>query len=160
MSGHKSSIEREVPSGRPLCAVPASSVEALASGDHIILVTSEEPYRPCYQSALVVETDRKRGRILVIRNGKEGANKDWIHFSPFHQVHIVQYTVCRYSDEEAIRRAEQRVKWGECYFHPLYNNSHHFTSWAKTGRELPLSNIIKDLEYAGIYYYCSIFGSS
>ncbi len=153
----ESAFVREEHPGRPVCAVPVVSVEGLATGDHVILETSLEPYRPCYQSGLVVEIDVRRGRVLLIRNKKEGVSKEWVLFQSFHKVNIVQYTLCQYAEEEAIGRAEHRVKWEESLYHPLFNNSHHLVTWAKTGREYPLTEIIKDFEYTGKHaqYRCS-----
>ena len=145
-------VREELP-GRPVCAVPVVSVEGLAPADHVILETTQEPYRPCYQSGLVVETDVQKGRMLLVRNKKEGVSKEWVLFESFHQVYIVQYTLCRYLDEEAIGRAEQRFRWEESLYHPLFNNSHHLVTWAKTGREYPLTETIKELEYAGEHIY-------
>ncbi len=143
-------IERDALPGRPVCAVPVVSVQGLATGDHVILETSEQPYRSCYQSGLVVEIDVQGGRVLLIRNKKEGVGKEWVLFQSFHKVYIVQYTLCRYSEGEAIGRAVQRVAWQDSLYHPLLNNSHHLVTWAKTGRENPLSNVLKDLEYTGL----------
>ena len=68
-------------------------------------------------------------------------------------LYIIKYSDCceylhyRYTDDEAVTRAEQRLKWGEKKYHCLYNNSHHFVTWAKTGRESSLADIIESLTY-------------
>ena len=61
--------------------------------------------------------------------------------------HCSEYSHCRYTDDQAVTRAEQRLEWGEEEYHCLYNNSHHFVTWAKTGRESSLADIIESLTY-------------
>jgi hypothetical protein len=40
----------------------------------------------------------------------------------------------------------------EKQYHPLFNNSHFFVSWSKTGKQYPLSVIIQNLLYdEGMY---------
>ena len=50
-----------------------------------------------------------------------------------------------YSSDEAVQRALERLN-ENCY-HALYNNSHHFVTLAKTGRENPLTEIIESLTH-------------
>ena len=61
--------------------------------------------------------------------------------------HCCEYSHYRYTDDEAVTRAAQRLKWGEKDYHCFYNNSHHFVTWAKTGRESSLADIIESLTY-------------
>ena len=84
-------------------------------------------------------------RIHVIKNSSDGVKTEWLDFSDSH--FIVEYSHCRYTDDEAVERAEQRLEWGENRYHCLYNNSHHFVTWAKTGRENALADIIESLTY-------------
>ena len=71
----EASVQREALSGRPVCAVQVISVDGLAAGDHVILVSTQEPYRQCYQSGLVVEADMKRGRVLLVGNIRRGEER-------------------------------------------------------------------------------------
>ena len=83
--------------------------------------------------------------INVIMNSNEGVIKQGMWLNYFEDFNIVVYSHCHYTDEEAVERAEQRLKWGEKCYDCLNNNSHHFVTWAKTGRENPLTDIIESL---------------
>ena len=56
---------------------------------------------------------------------------------------------CRFSNEESVERAKRRCEWKEDAFHPIFNNSHFFASWAKTGLEYPLTDLLLQLELEG-----------
>ena len=87
-------------------------------------------------------------RIHVIKNSSNGVKTEWLNFTDFtNSQFIVVYTHCRYTDDEAVERAEQRLQWGEKCYNCLNNNSHHFVTWAKTGRENPLADIVESLTY-------------
>ena len=144
--------------GRPLRAVSAKSLDR---GDHIIYQVTEEPYRACYESALVSSV--REDQITLLKNTQEGGDLQedgvtrgggvtqvQVSFSDLKEPHIIQYTEGLSSNKEAIDRAEQRLKWGEKRHHVLYNNSHHFVTWAKTGKENPLTEITKELQYEGM----------
>ena len=135
----------EDPPGVPLYPIPLSEAkDALKRGAHLVYQVCREPYRPCYRSALVLEVKDKK--IHVIKNCEDGVKtKEELDFTDSH--FIVVYSHCHYTDDEAVERAEQRLKWGENRYHCLNNNSHHFVTWAKTGRENPLADIIESLTY-------------
>ena len=84
-------------------------------------------------------------RIHVIKNSEDGVETEWLDITDSHL--IVAYSHCRYTDDEAVERAEQRLKWGENCYHCLNNNSHHFVTWTKTGRENALADIVESLTY-------------
>ena len=137
-------IRREDLPGIPLCSIPLSDPrEQLKPGAHLVYQVCGEPYRPCYRSALIVGVDGTS--INVIMNSNEGVITQGIWLNYFEDFNIVVYSQCRYTDDEAIERAEQRLQWGEKCYHCLNNNSHHFVTWAKTGRENPLADIIESL---------------
>ena len=135
----------EDPPGVPLYRIPLSEAkDALKRGAHLVYQVCGEPYRPCYRSALVLEVEDKK--IHVIKNCEDGVKtKEHLDFTDGQ--FIVVYSHCHYTDDEAVERAEQRLKWGENRYHCLNNNSHHFVTWAKTGRENPLADIIESLTY-------------
>ena len=142
---------REEIAGRPLRAVSAENVDR---GDHIIYQITEEPYRAYFESALVscVRADQ----IELLKNTRAheghmgGVTREWVQFSRLKHPHIIQYSPGLYSSDEAIERAEKRLEWKEECHHALYNNSHHFVTLAKTGKENPLAEITKDLLYEGM----------
>ena len=142
-----SGVIYEAPPGVPLYPIPINEAkDQLKRGAHLVYQVCGEPYRPCYRSALVVEVEDTR--IYAIKNSSDGVKDEWLDFtdSDFSQF-IVVYSHCCYTDEEAVERAQQRLLWGEKCYHCLNNNSHHFVTWAKTGRENPLADIIETLTH-------------
>ena len=130
--------------GVPLNLIPLNQAGyEFKRGAHVLSQVCKEPYRPCYRSALVLKVEKTR--IHVIKNSEDGVKTEWLNFTDSH--FIVVYSHCRYKDDEAVKRAEQRLRWGEKCYHCLNNNSHHFVTWAKTGRENPLADIIESLTY-------------
>ena len=141
---HLALIREDLP-GVPLHPMPVNDTKnLLRHGDHLIYQVCGKPYRPCYKSALVLTAENTK--IQVIMNSSEGIIKKWLDYSD--NFYIVKYSHCRYTNEKAVERAKRRQTWGEikCY-HCLYNNSHHFVTWAKTGREHSLADIIESLTY-------------
>ena len=133
-------VTREDPLGVPLYHVPVGEITDLQCGDHILYQVCREPYRACYRSALVLTVEE--ARIHVVMNSTDGVKEEW--FDSFEDLYVVKYSDC-YSNDEAVRRAMQRLEWEENCYHCLYNNSHHFVTLAKTGRENPLTEIIESL---------------
>ena len=127
----------------PIPLNQARDLKLLKRGAHLVYQVCEEPYRPCYMSALVVRVDGTR--IHMIMNSRDGVKTELLEGT--ENVYIVIYSHCRYKDDEAVERAEQRLKWSENCYHCLNNNSHHFVTWAKTGRENPLADIVESLTY-------------
>jgi hypothetical protein len=64
-------------------------------------------------------------------------------FQEFNSLHKVKY-LGGYSSEEAIERAKRRLS--EKYYHGLFNNSHHFVTFAKTGLEYSLAELVYGLQ--------------
>ena len=131
--------------GVPLHPIPLNQAgDVFKRGAHLLYQVCREPYRPCYRSALVLKVEDKR--IHVIKNSSDGVTETkWLDFTDSQ--FIVAYSHCCYTDDEAVSRAEQRLRWGEKCYHSLNNNSHHFVTWAKTGRENPLADITESLTY-------------
>lgn len=138
---------REVSPGVPLYYVPVSEVTDLQPGDHILYQVCGEPYRACYTSAMVVTVEE--AEIYVVMNSSDGVKKE--RFESFENLYTVQYSSPCYSSDEAVRRALERLN-ENCY-HALYNNSHHFVTLAKTGRENPLTEIIESLTHHGGMFF-------
>ena len=134
----------EDPPGVPLYHEPVQDVANLERGDHILYQVCQEPYSACYCSALA--TDVGETRIRVVMNSIDGVKEEWLDFFDFTNFYLVKYSHC-YSSDEAVQRAMQRLNWNEKLYHYLYNNSHHFVTLAKTGRENPLTEIIDSLTY-------------
>ena len=134
----------EDPPGVPLYPIPINEAnDLLKCGAHLVYQVCGKQYRPCYRSALVLEVKDKK--IHVIKNSEDGVKTEDLDFTDGQ--FIVAYSHCCYKDNEAVERAQQRLNWGENRYHCLNNNSHHFVTWAKTGRENPLADIIESLTY-------------
>ena len=107
------------------------------------------------------------GKMSVITNSVIGVTKKEVYFDELQNVHKVEYDSCRYSGEESIERAKRRFKLKEKSYHALYNNSHFFVTWCKTGREYPLTDILVEISQGKcrsiimcrcMYIYIYIFG--
>ena len=151
--------------------------DLLKPGAHLVYKVCQEPCRPCYRSALVVKVEGTKIHVIMntsecdktehdktehdkTEHGKtecdkteqKGVKAECLECSRT-DLYIIKYSHCyeyshyRYTDDEAVTRAGQRLEWGEEEYHCLYNNSHHFVTWAKTGRESSLADIIESLTY-------------
>lgn len=147
-------VIREDPPGVPLYHVPISDVADLKRGDHILYQVCQEPYSACYRSALV--TDIEETKIHVVMNSSDGVKEERLDFFHFKNFYLIKYSHC-YSSDEVVQRAMQRLEWNENCYHCLYNNSHHFVTLAKTGRENPLTEIIESLMHQGGKFCSTLF---
>ena len=129
--------------GRPLRTVPVTRPASIATGDHIIFqINSSNKYRPMYRSALVESTSD--GNVRFIAYTSDGLQRQVQPFTSFKSLHKVDYTFGAMSGDVAVNKAKERL--GECYYHGLFNNSHHFVSWAKTGLEYSLTDLVHGVE--------------
>lgn len=125
-----------------------NSLSDVRKGDHIIHCVTKFPYRPMFQSALVIDSSDEEDTILIIRNSMNGIEENTFAFNSIQFPYKVIYdceAVELFNGDEAIQRARNRRQMGETRDHycPLFNNSHHFVTWAKSGSEYPLSDIIQ-----------------
>ena len=130
-------------SGRPLCTVPVNRPSDISEGDHILYRVSDDNYRPTYQSALIERKLSSEGSFRLIVYAPEGVDYRVQTFQEFNSLHKVKY-VGGYSSEEAIERARKRLR--ETHYHGLFNNSHHFITFAKTGLEYSLTELVYGLQ--------------
>ncbi len=114
----------------------------LNQGDHILFRTpdSHPPLRPLYQSALVTVTEKND--IGIISYARGGLYEDCVRFDTFVKLHRVNYSKCKYSAKMSVSRAKWRLRSGEDHYHVIYNNSHFLVTWAKTGSEYLLYDVI------------------
>lgn len=139
--------EREPLSGQPNFVIHVDSAKTLAPGDHILLQITKSVYRKVFRSGLVTKIDLTSGKLYIeyFTNKEEGVVKKCAPFEKLQCLYKVQYSACRYSTEESLLRAEGRIN--EEHYHSLNNNSHFFVTWCKTGREQPMTDILRGLEY-------------
>ena len=140
---------REPIPGQPLFAILMESTsDQLQTGDHILYQSSKPPFRIMYRSALITEIQGTGSNLKVsfITNVPEiGVTQKQVYFDELKSLHKLVYDTCRYSSEESIDRARQRLKLKEKCYHALYNNSHFFVTWCKTSREYPLADILEQI---------------
>lgn len=130
--------------GRPLRTVPVAVPSVISKGDHVLfLINSDDVYRPVYRSALV-ESVSSYGEVEMISYTPQGVQRQTQKFHTFKSLHKVDYTTDAYDGVIAVKKARQRL--GECHYHGLFNNSHHFVSWAKTGLEYSLADLVHGIE--------------
>jgi hypothetical protein len=131
--------------GRPLCTVPVNRPSDISEGDHILYRVNGvcEEYRPTYQSALIEKKLSGEGSFRLIVYAPKGVKYRVCKFQVFNSLHKVKY-VGGYSSEEAIERAKRRLN--EKHYHGLFNNSHHFVTFAKTGLEYSLAELVYGLQ--------------
>ena len=87
-------------------------------------------------------------KIYVVTNSSDGVKEEWLE--SFENLYKVEYSPCLYSSDEVVDRAMERLN-ENCY-HCLFNNSHHFVTLAKTGRENPLTEIIESLTHQEVRF--------
>ena len=142
---------REPVSGQPLFATLIEAHGQLQAGDHILYQSSKPPFRMMYRSALVCDIQSSDGdlQLSVITNVPTiGVTQNPVHFKMFEngfKLHRVEYDTCSYSNKESIKRAKSRLKLREKCYHALFNNSHFFVTWCKTGREYPLTDLLEEI---------------
>lgn len=87
-----------------------------------------------------------KSEVSIISYSRAGIYEDGMEFGAFSHVYRVEYTRCRYSEQRAVSRARWRLREaGEEHHHTLYNNSHFFVTWAKTGSEFMLYDIVNGI---------------
>ena len=128
--------------GRPLCTIPVNRPSGISEGDHILYRVNSDEYQPTYQSALI-ESKLCEGDFRLIVYAPEGVEYRVRKVQEFNSLHKVKY-VGGYSSELAIERAKKRL--GEEHYHGLFNNSHHFVTFAKTGSEYSLTELVYGLQ--------------
>ena len=135
---------------RPLRTLPVDGPSNISKGDHILYqVNSTASCRAVYRSALI-ENISASGNISIITYTPKGVQCHDQQFHLFKSLHRVDYTASAFTGKEAVERARQRV--GECHYHGLFNNSHHFVTRVKTGQEYSLADLIHGAQ--GEYIIC------
>ena len=123
---------------------PVTSSSVIRSGDHIIYCVTEPPYRPAFQSAVVVDYDIEANVVKILCNTAEGIKENTQPLSTLNLLHRMIYSESYAFDaDKAIKRAWSRHRQNECHYDPLTNSSHHFVSWCKCGIECSLSDVIQ-----------------
>ena len=93
-------------------------------------------------SALVLQVNE--GLVKVISNGERGVTLWITPFASLKNLHKVTYL--GQCSTEALEQALSRLNMKENHYHPLNNNSHLFATWCKTGREYPMTDILRSLQ--------------
>lgn len=130
------------------CAEEVKNISTIKKGDHLIHCVTKNPYRPMFQSALVIDSSEDRNSVSVIRNCMNGIEEKTFAFSSIRFPYKVIYdsqAFPLFNSDDAIQRAKNRQRMRETKDHycPLFNSSHHFVTWAKTGDEYSLRDIVQ-----------------
>ena len=133
--------------GRPVCTVPIETSSKLSEGEHIIyLINDKSDCRPVYRSAIIESIFY--GNVSIISYTPKGVQRSAQQFHSFQSLHRVDYTTSACTGRAAVENARRRLE--ESHYHGLFNNSHHFVSWAKTGLEYSLADLLHGVQ--GEYY--------
>ena len=154
---YRQTIPRRKKPGHPYTAVSFAQWgdKPLSPGDHILFEVDGASFR----SGLVKSAGN--GKVCYYTNSKNhGIHERVRKIVDLKNLNIVCYTQqCRFTDEEALQRAQRRLDWKEQRYSPLFNNSHFFVSHCKTGCEYPLTDIVIGIShYKGNKRMRCIFG--
>ena len=133
--------------GQPLYSHPVISCDQISVGTHIIYKHGNA-FPPLYRSALVVDIQRSRASHdekvleLVTNTLLNGFTRQSFQYSHLQRISKVVYLSSNFSEEEAVTRAKNHLRYHENFYHPEYYNSHHFVTMCKTGREYSLTDIL------------------
>ena len=137
------SSDSQLKPGRPLRTVLVVCPSSISEGEHILfLINDSADYRPVYRSALVESISD--GNISIIVYTPQGVQRHIQQFHWYRSLHRVDYTIGACTGRVAVEAARQRL--GECYYNGLFNNSHHFVSWTKTGLEYSLADLVHGVQ--------------
>ena len=122
------------------------SLDTLIPGDHIIYRESKPPFRPIYQSALVLCAPQNE-QVEIATMTCDGIVKITRSFEALPNLHQLVYHSCHFSAEEVIKRVNEfKGNQEHHHYHERYNNCHHFATHCKSDQENPLAEILKELE--------------
>ena len=124
---------------------PVNSLADIHGGDHIVYTVTKPPFHPIYCSALVLETrTEETGEIDFITLEKSGLVTKKFDFSFLSGLGKVIYQGCPLSQNNAMIRAKQASQFEKVEnYHEDHNNSHHFVTRIKTGKESSLMEILR-----------------
>ena len=152
------SPDHSLQQGRPLRTRPVTIPHDITTGDHILYqINTSNEYRPVYRSALVEEVDLSSGNVSFIEytdtcHGLSIQRSNKRQFTSILSLHKVDYTAAGTNHgKDVIQKATKRLD--ECHYHALFNNSHHFASWAKTGLEYSLTDLVLGMEGNHFFFF-------
>ena len=118
----------------------------VVKGDHIIYCITNEAYRPMFRSVLAIDSPDDNGVLKAITYQKDGIQEISLSLEQYSNFpYKVKYSdmTIHFDGDEAVERAMNRLQIGENHYHALFNNSHHFVTFAKTGVEESLFDIVR-----------------
>ena len=131
--------------GQPLYSLPVTSCDQISKGTHI-LFRQGNAFPPMYCSALIQQITYDEQGIVsleVITNTlKEGIITYTVDFTQLKSLSKVVYLSSRFSEEEAIIRAQGLKRNNKNCYHQEYYNSHHFVTMCLSGCEYSLADIV------------------
>lgn len=124
---------------------PIARIDDLRKGDHIVYCKTKPPFKPVYCSALVVELHSDVSDDMeIVTLTKEGLVQKKLIVSLATNLGKVVYQGCPFSEMDVVIRAKKALQFEDKErYHEECNNSHHFVTRTKAGRESSLSELLK-----------------
>jgi hypothetical protein len=124
---------------------PVATINELACGDHIVYNVTRPPIMPVYCSSLILEIqmDESNEMSIVILE-KAGLVERKLNFNCLENLGKVVYQGCPFSEEHAVIRGKKALQFKQSeHYNEQSNNSHHFVTRIKSGRESELSELLR-----------------
>lgn len=122
-----------------------ASVDDIREGDHIVYSITKPPFQPVYCSSLVVKLHSDVSDDMeIITLAKEGLVEKKLFFSLATNLGKVVYQGCPFSVRDVVIRGKKALQFKDKeHYHEECNNSHHFVTRIKAGRESSLLELLK-----------------
>ena len=146
---HKNSIEQATKGqhnhAAPQYIKPIVSIGELKCGDHIVYNATRLPIMPVYCSSLILEIHMDgSGEMDVVTLEKAGLVERKLNFDYLNNVGKVIYQDCPFSEMHTVIRGKKALQFKQNeHYNEQSNNSHHFVTRIKTGRESALSELLR-----------------
>ena len=124
---------------------PIASIDELKCGDHIVYNATRPPIMPVYCSSLILEIHMDgSGEMNVVTLEKAGLVERKLNFDYLNNVGKVIYQGCPFSEMRAVIRGKKALQFKQNeHYNEQSNNSHHFVTRIKTGRESAPSELLR-----------------
>ena len=123
-----------------------TSIDELKCGDHIVFKTTRPPIMPVYHSSLILEMHTSDGsdEMDVVILEKDGLVEKKVNFNFLDNLGKVIYQGCPFSEVQAVIHGRKALQFKQNeHYNEQSNNSHHFVTRIKTGRESALSELLR-----------------
>ena len=129
----------------PQYITSVATINELVCGDHIVYNVTRPPVMPVYCSSLILEiyTDESN-EMNVITLEKAGLVERKLNFNFLDNLGKVVYQGCPFSEVHTVIRGKKSLQFKDNeHYNEQSNNSHHFVTRIKIGRESELSELLR-----------------